>query len=179
MRDRLSRFTPSGNCGIEVEIGFIVKRVVNGASAESLAYRKLDEAVGPTSLPVAPVCPQCVWKNSAANSASVLGLPSISPDIIRSMTTSCIASRKASPSLSPQSLLLSVRKRKAATIFDAPSESDLSAGACGVGCAVVAGQAVAITTSERTAQAQPPTGINSMTVDPSAATPATRRKQRV
>ena len=63
-----------------------------GGAAGSLAYRKPDEAVGPTALAVAPVCPQCVWKKSAADSASVLGLPSISPDIIRLMTTSRIAS---------------------------------------------------------------------------------------
>jgi len=142
-----------------------------------LPYRKLDEAVGPTSLAVAPVCAQCVWKKSAADCASVLGLPSISPDIIRLMTISRIASRNASPSPSPQSLPASGRKRKAATIFDAPSESDLSAGACGVGGAVAAGEAVAITKSERTAQAQSRTDANPMIVDPRL--PATRRKQRV
>jgi len=142
-----------------------------------LPYRKLDEAVGPTSLAVAPVCAQCVWKKSAADCASVLGLPSISPDIIRLMTISRIASRNASPSPSPQSLPVSGRKRKAATIFDAPSESDLSAGACGVGRAVAAGQAVAITTSETTAQTEPRPGAISMVVDPIGS--HNRRKQRV
>ena len=139
-------------------------------------YRKLDEALGLAALACAASgCLQCAWKKSAADSASVLGLPSIWPDIMSVMTVSCIAPRKASSP--PQSLSASGRERKAATIFDAPSESDLSAGACGIGAAAAA-QAVA-NTSERTAQAQPQAEVNCMIVDPSGAPAATGKNNEM
>ena len=95
------------------------------------AYGEPDEALGTSARAAAASgCPQCAWRKSAADSASALGF-SISPDITRSMTATRIAPRKASPP--PQILSMSGRERRAATIFDAPSESDPSAGACGTG----------------------------------------------
>ena len=141
--------------------------------ARLLAYRRLDEVLGATVLAcLASGCPQCAWKKSAADSASFLGLPMISPDIINAMTTSRIAPRKASSP--PQSFSASGRERKAATIFEAPSESDLSEGVWGVGFAAAAGQAVA-NASERTAQTQLQTDVNRMIVDPSMPPAATQK----